>query len=145
LSIGYPRQPSSHYSLAGQPWQELWQVLTVLDGERIVAMEHIAALLLVIGCSNNLTECRELPVPVSVFETAADCTAERPFALGDLQGRAQRIVAKCLAVDPALEDDYDEIVWKMRPDGTLDASVEISNLVVASNNSRPEKDYLGQQ
>jgi hypothetical protein len=118
LSIGYPRQPSSHYSLAGQPWQELWQVLTVLDGERIVAMEHIAALLLVIGCSNNLTECRELPVPVSVFETAADCTAE---------------------------DDYDEIVWKMRPDGTLDASVEISNLVVASNNSRPEKDYLGQQ
>ena len=108
-------------------------------------MEHIAALLLVIGCSNTMTECRELSVPVSVFETAAECTAERPFALGDLRGRASHIVAKCLAVDPALEDDYDQIVWNVRPDGTLDASLEVSNVMVASNGARPEKDYLSQQ
>jgi hypothetical protein len=105
-------------------------------GERIVAMEHIAAVLLVIGCSNTMTECRELPVSVSVFETAQECTAERPFALGDVQGQAPRIIAECLSVDPALEDDYDRIVWNVRPDGTLDASVEISNLVVASNGAR---------
>ncbi len=108
-------------------------------------MEHIAALLLVIGCSNTMTECRELPVPVSVFETAAECTAERPFAMGDLQGQAQHIVAECLAVDPALEDDYDQIVWNVRPDGTLVASLEISNSLVASNGARPEKNYLSQQ
>ena len=66
-------------------------------------MEHIAALLLIIGCSNSMTECRELSVPVSVFETAEACTAERPFAMGDVQGQAQHVVAKCLAVDPALE------------------------------------------
>ena len=108
-------------------------------------MEHIAALLLVIGCSNTMTDCRELSVPVSVFETAAECIAERPFALGDVQGQAGYIVAKCLPVDPALEDDYDKIAWNVRPDGTLDASVEISNLQVASNGARPEKGYLGQQ
>ncbi|MCV3207768.1 hypothetical protein OHD62_14080 [Mesorhizobium sp. YC-39] len=108
-------------------------------------MEHIAAVLLVIGCSNNMTECRELNVPVSVFETATECAAQRPFALADVQGQAARIVAKCLPVDPALEDEYDQIVWNVRPDGTLDASVEISNLVVASNGARPEKDYLSQQ
>jgi hypothetical protein len=108
-------------------------------------MEHIAALLLVIGCSNTITECRELSVPVSVFETAAECTAERPFALGDLQGQAPHIVAKCLAVDPALEDDYDQIVWNVRPDGTLNASLQVSNVMVASNGARPEKDYLSQQ
>ncbi|QPC90539.1 hypothetical protein [Mesorhizobium sp. INR15] len=108
-------------------------------------MEHIAALLLVIGCSNNLSDCRELSVPVSVFATADACTAERPFALGDVQGQAQHIVAKCLAVDPALEDDYDQVVWKVLPNGTLDASLEISNLMVASNTVRPEKDYLRQQ
>ena len=108
-------------------------------------MEHIAALLLVIGCSNSMTECHELPVPVSVFETADACTAERPFAMGDVQGQAEHVVSKCLAVDPALEDDYDQIVWNVRPDGSLDASLQISNVTVASNVSRPEKDYLSQQ
>lgn len=108
-------------------------------------MEHIAALLLIIGCSNSMTECRELSVPVSVFETAEACTAERPFAMGDVQGQAQHVVAKCLAVDPALEDDYDQIVWNVRPDGSLDASLQISNVMVASNVARREKDYLSQQ
>ncbi|WP_421915974.1 hypothetical protein [Mesorhizobium sp.] len=108
-------------------------------------MEHIAALLLVIGCSNAMTDCRELSVPVSVFETAAACTAERPFALGDVQGQAEHIVAKCLQVDPALEDDYNKIAWNVRPDGTLDASLEISNLLVASNGGRSAKEYLSQQ
>ena len=108
-------------------------------------MEHIAALLLVIGCSNSMTDCRELQVPVSIFETADECTAERPFAMGDVQGQAQHIVARCLAVDPALEDDYDQVVWKVLPDGSLDASLAISSLVMASNATRPEKDYLSQQ
>lgn len=107
-------------------------------------MEHIAAVLLIIGCSNDLSQCHELPAPVTIFETAEACTAERPFALGDLSGKAERIFGKCLAVDPALEDDYNEIVWDVRPDGTLDASVEIEGTVVASNAApRPEKDYLG--
>jgi hypothetical protein len=122
--------------------------LTAADrsyGERIFAVEHIAALLLVIGCSSSMTECRELSVPVSVFETAEACTAERPFAMGDVQGQAQHVVAKCLAVDPALEDDYDQIVWNVRPDGSLDASLQISNVMVASNVARREKDYLSQQ
>ncbi|AID32868.1 hypothetical protein ACVILI_000236 [Mesorhizobium sp. USDA 4775] len=108
-------------------------------------MEHIAALLLVIGCSNSMTDCRELQVPVSIFETADECTAERPFAMGDVQGQAQHIVARCLAVDPALEDDYDQVVWKVLPDGSLDASLAISSLVMASNAARPEKDYLSQE
>ncbi|MER8371340.1 hypothetical protein [Mesorhizobium sp. M1409] len=108
-------------------------------------MEHIAALLLVIGCSNTMADCRELQVPVSVFETADQCIAERPFAMSDVQGQAQHIVGKCLSVDPALEDDYDQIVWNVHPDGTLDASLAISSVVMASNTVRPEKDYLRQQ
>jgi hypothetical protein len=110
-----------------------------------LVMEHIAALLLVIGCSNSMADCHELQVPVSVFATADECTAERPFAMGDVQGQAQHVVAKCLAVDPALEDDYDQIVWNVRPDGSLNASLAISNVVMASAAARPEKDYLSQQ
>ena len=108
-------------------------------------MEHIAALLFVVGCSSSMTDCRELQVPVSVFETEQACTAERPFALGDLQGQAPRIIGKCLAVDPAREDDYDQIVWNVKPDGTLVASLEVSGMLVASNSAGPEKDYLKQR
>ena len=108
-------------------------------------MEHIAALLFVVGCSSSMTDCRELQVPVSVFETEQGCTSERPFALGDLQGQAAHIIGKCLAVDPALEDDYDQVVWNVRPDGTLVASLAVSGMLVASNSARPEKDYLKQQ
>jgi hypothetical protein len=108
-------------------------------------MEHIAALLFVVGCSSTMTDCRELQVPVSVFETAQACVAERPFALGDLQGQAPRIVGKCLAVDPALEDDYDQIVWNVTSDGTLVASLEVSGTLLASNREHPEKDYVRQQ
>lgn len=108
-------------------------------------MEHIAALLLVIGCSNTMTDCRELTVPVSVFETFEACTAERPFALGDVQGQARHVVGECLAVDPALEDDYDQVAWKVHPDGRLEASLQISGILLASNGARSEKDYLRQQ
>ncbi|CDX58128.1 conserved exported hypothetical protein [Mesorhizobium plurifarium] len=108
-------------------------------------MEHIAALLFVVGCSSTMADCRELQVPVSVFESAEACVAERPFALGDLRGQAPHIIGKCLAVDPALEDDYDQIVWNVRSDGTLVASLEVSGMLVASNSARPEKDYLKQQ
>lgn len=51
-------------------------------------------------------------------------------------------MGECLAVDPALEDDYDQLVWSVRPDGTLVASLEVSGTLVASSGARPEKDYL---
>lgn len=108
-------------------------------------MEHITALLLIVGCSSDLSQCQELRAPVSVFETAAECTAERPFAQGDFAGRYPRIFGKCLAVDPALEDDYATVAWTVHPDGRLDASVEIGNLVMASNSVRSGKEYLSQQ
>ncbi|TPM07763.1 hypothetical protein FJ960_07655 [Mesorhizobium sp. B2-3-11] len=91
-------------------------------------MQHITA----------LAECRELQVPVSVFATADECNAERPFAMGDVQGQAQHFVTECLAVDPASEDEYDQIVCKMRPDGSLNASLTISDL-------SPGKDDVNQQ
>jgi len=69
-----------------------------------------------------MTECHELSMPVSVFESIEACTAERRFALADVRSQALHVVGERLAVDPALEDDYDQIVWTVRPDGSLWAS-----------------------
>lgn len=105
-------------------------------------MEHIAAILLIVGCSNSLDKCRELPAPVTVFETYEECSAERPFAVGDLSQKTPRVFSRCLAVDPALEEDYNEIVWDVRKDGTFDASIGISNVVVAANNRHGNESLL---
>ena len=86
--------------------------------------EDIAALLLIIGCSDDLSQCSELPAPVSIFETKEDCDQQLPNSLGAFTGQFEQLYAQCLSVDPAMEDEDTELVWEVRPDGTLIASVE---------------------
>lgn len=94
-------------------------------------MEHIAALLLIIGCSDDMAQCRELPAPVTVFETAEECEALLPDALRGLSGSHSQLMAQCVAVDPAMEEADAELVWNIQQDGTLYAAVEIPDVMVA--------------
>lgn len=98
---------------------------------RYFAMEHIAALLLIVGCSDDMATCTELPAPVPVFETADECEATVPDALRSFTNRFPQILAKCVAVDPALEEEDLELVWDIKSDGTLNASIGIPELMIA--------------
>ena len=93
-------------------------------------MEHIAAVLLIVACSD--ADCRELPAPVPVFETLEECQVELGPAVSAYVTRHPQVFAKCVEVDPALEEDDAALVWDIRPDGTLEASVEASNVRIAS-------------
>lgn len=101
-------------------------------------MEHIAALLLIIGCSDNLGECRELPAPASIFETKEECDQQLPSSLGAFTGQFEQLYAQCLPVDPAMEEENADLVWDIRPDGTLTASIEVLDATVASNSPTTE-------
>lgn len=96
-------------------------------------MEHIAAVLFIVGCSPDLAQCRELPAPTPIFETTQECTSEQPFALEDLAGKAPRILGTCIAVDPAMEEEDGEIVWNITADGKLQASLEQPSVAIAAN------------
>lgn len=87
-------------------------------------MEHIAALLLIVGCSGDLGECRELPAPVPVFETMEECDAVLPAAFENARPQGERVFASCVFVDPAMEEMGAELVWDVLPEGRLVASVE---------------------
>ena len=110
-------------------------------------MEHIAALLLIIGCSDDLSQCHELPAPVPVYEAAEDCNQALPDSLGAFTGQYGQIFARCVPVDPALEEEDAELTWDVRPDGTLVASVDAvpSDLMVASDSDRSQEENRTQE
>jgi hypothetical protein len=108
-------------------------------------MEHIAALLLIVGCSGDLAQCKELPAPIPVYETLEDCEADRPIAIRMLSETAQQIMAQCVEVDPALEEEDAELVWDVNPDGTLYASIEVPQVMVASQAHRRDKNNPSQE
>jgi hypothetical protein len=102
-------------------------------------MEHIAALLLVIGCSDDLAQCRELPAPVPVFETAQECEAELVNAFKAYVNDFPQIFAQCVPVDPALEEEDAELVWDIREDGTLIAEIGIPEVMVAGREGKQDR------
>jgi hypothetical protein len=102
-------------------------------------MEHIAALLLIIGCSGDLKQCSELPAPVPIYETSEECDAALPFALNDAQGRRPRVFGKCVFVDPAMEEEDAELNWDVTPDGRLVASVDFPDPTVTASTPSPQQ------
>lgn len=106
-------------------------------------MEHIAALLLIIGCSDDLAQCSELPAPITVFETLEQCEGQVLTSISLFTGGHPQIFAQCLPVDPALEEEDAELTWDVRPDGTLIASIGGTNVMVATNSHRTEQAYTG--
>ncbi|RIK87866.1 MAG: hypothetical protein DCC69_03475 [Hyphomicrobiales bacterium] len=99
-------------------------------------MEHIAAFLLIVGCSPDLAQCRELPAPLPVYETIEDCQAGIGAASAAHEGAAPRVFSRCFEVDPLLTETDAEIVWDVTAEGGLTATVEPyepPDVLVASN------------
>ncbi|MCO5080436.1 MAG: hypothetical protein M9955_02120 [Rhizobiaceae bacterium] len=102
-------------------------------------MEHIAALLLIVGCSGDLSECRELPAPVPVFETMEECTAALPLPLKGARGsKDAHVLADCVYVDPAMEEEDAVLEWDVTKDGRLVAEITADGqkTLVASSERR---------
>lgn len=95
-------------------------------------MEPIAALLLIVGCSQDMTQCEELPAPAPVYATAAECDVDLSAALRDLAGARARVMGTCVYVDAAMEEQDAELVWDVTPGGALQATVEAVTMDVAS-------------
>jgi hypothetical protein len=109
-------------------------------------MEHIAALLLIVGCSGNLQECRELPAPTPIFETMEECSAELPLSLKHAQGKDSKVFASCVAVDPAMEEEDAVLDWDVTRETGLVASITAGEDVqVASSPAHRDEESVRQQ
>ena len=108
-------------------------------------MEHIAALLLIIGCSDDMVQCRELPAPVPIYETVEDCEGDLQPSLSLFTTKHPQVFGQCVEVDPSVEEENADLVWDIKPDGTLFAMIEVSEVMVASNAESREKGYLSHE
>lgn len=108
-------------------------------------MEHIAALLLIIGCSDDLAQCGELPPPTSVYETVEECDVDLQPSISLFTTRYAQVFGQCVEIDPAIEEEDAELVWDIKPDGTLFALIEVPEVLIASTPERRGKDYLSQE
>jgi hypothetical protein len=95
-------------------------------------MEHIAALLLIVGCSADLRNCSELPAPVPIYETYEECEANRTPTLSAFAGLRDKVFAQCVYVDPAMEEEDAELFWDIGANGELHAVIEPAGSTVAT-------------
>ena len=74
-------------------------------------MEHIAAVLILVGCGSSDATCRELPAPAAAYETMEDCRAMLTPAIGSVSKPGTTVHGKCAYVDPAWFEEDVEITW----------------------------------
>ena len=94
-------------------------------------MEHIAAFMILIACSDDLQACNEIPAPAIAYETVQECQAELTPAMRSLSASQAKSYGECVEIDPALFYEDAEIVWDVTRDGGLEVTLEVINPHVA--------------
>jgi len=90
-------------------------------------MEHIAAFMLLIACSDDLQACKEYPAPAIAYETSEECQAELMPAIRTMGADQPRTYGKCVEIDPALLYEDAEIVWDVTQEGGIEVTLEVIN------------------
>ncbi|WP_420410159.1 hypothetical protein [Hoeflea sp.] len=90
-------------------------------------MEHIAAFMILIACSDDLNTCSEQPAPAVAFESTQQCEMDLSPSIRMVAGNASRTFGKCIEIDPALLYEDAEIVWDVTEDRGLEVAIELIN------------------
>jgi hypothetical protein len=86
-------------------------------------MEHIAAIMMLVGCSQGNVECKELPAPAIGFETAEECQQLLQPSIKGAGGRYRIVYGKCAEIDPALYIEDATVTWDITPANELAVQV----------------------
>ena len=90
-------------------------------------MEHIAAFMLLIACSDDLQACQEYPAPAVAYETVEQCRADLAPALRTIPASQPKSFGSCVEIDPALIYEDVEIVWDVTRESGLEVSLNVIN------------------
>lgn len=95
-------------------------------------MEHVAALLLIVGCSPDSSVCTEIPVPQPIYRSIEACEAAKPLALRLTGTFDQRVMGSCTGLTEAELDGSASVEWAVNRAGTLAVELTDAPQLVAS-------------
>lgn len=95
-------------------------------------MEHIAAIMVLIGCGHGDIECRELPSPTVGYQTVQLCEGEMESVLREASDDFPLVYGKCAMVDPALFGRDAVVAWDFSDNGELHVDVVPSDSLYAA-------------
>ncbi|WP_052161831.1 hypothetical protein [Hoeflea sp. BAL378] len=87
-------------------------------------MEHIAAFMILIACSDDYQSCTEQPAPAVAYETMQQCELELSPAVRMITAKSHAL-GKCVEIDPALLYEDAEIVWDVTTEGEIEVALEL--------------------
>ena len=90
-------------------------------------MEHIAAIMVLVGCMQATDACREVPAPTEAFETVDECRELLSPAIEATVGAFKHAYGACAEVDPALFVEDATIEWHVTPAGRLQVKVQVDD------------------
>lgn len=90
-------------------------------------MEHIAAIMVLVGCTQATQDCREVPAPSVAFETVDECRELLSPAIEATAGTFKHAYGACAEVDPALFAEDATIAWHITSSGRLQVKVQIDD------------------
>jgi hypothetical protein len=89
-------------------------------------MEQIAAFMLLISCSDNLSSCKEISAPTVSYQSMRDCNTEIPSLLAK-HAAGHTILGTCVKTNVSALYHDETIVWDISNSGKLSAEPVLSN------------------
>lgn len=90
-------------------------------------MEHIAAIMVLVGCMQTTEACREVPAPTVAFETVDECRELLSPAIEATGTTFKHAYGACAEVDPALFVEDATIEWQVKAPGRLQVEVKVDD------------------
>ena len=101
-------------------------------------MEHLVAIMLLVGCNADGSACTEIPVPTPSYSSVTECRSDLGLQMRMSGTYDNRVLGACEAVDEALLEQSATIDWAVNGAGKLLVEIEAGDAAVVAANGPSE-------
>jgi hypothetical protein len=95
-------------------------------------MEHVAALMLLVGCNADASICKEIPVPVAAYEDFAQCDSDLSLQLRLAISDENHVYGTCTTVTEDVFEQSATLDWTISSNGKLRVTFDAEPQLVAA-------------
>ena len=95
-------------------------------------MEHVAALMLLVGCNTDASICTELPASMVTYEDVADCESDMSLQMRLSGSAAAKVYGACKAVTEDVFEQSATVDWTISQGGKLLVTFDAEPQLVAT-------------